>query len=137
MPTPSALAHEAAQAYIDRGYQVVPVVPGEKRPAEKDWVTTTFSADYFADRPKQSIGLKFGSVSGNLVDVDIDSDVCAAAAPFILAPTGMVGGRSQRPRTHWFYRLDACPEYRPFVNPLQPVEVGKGQPRKSSSCGPP
>ncbi|MDW8244496.1 MAG: hypothetical protein RMJ88_14905 [Thermogemmata sp.] len=40
----------------------------------------------------------------NLADIDLDDAVAARLAVYFLPPTGMIGGRDNRPATHWYYR---------------------------------
>ena len=56
-----------AQAMIDGGWRVVPLVPGQKRPQGKDWQNQIHSADSFAD--DNGIGIVTGH---GVIALDID-----------------------------------------------------------------
>jgi Bifunctional DNA primase/polymerase, N-terminal len=67
---------EAALSAAERGWRVVPVRPGEKRPYEKDWPErsstdpTTIQA-WWQRYPSASVGIATGAISGIIV-LDID-----------------------------------------------------------------
>jgi len=101
------LEHELQQ-YIDAGYALTPIAPGEKSPIFKDWPHQDFSLDelrlLFAKQP-YNIGVRLGDASGNLVDVDLDSPEALAIADRFLPPTPAVFGRASKSRSHRLYRV--------------------------------
>src|SRR5260370_33561918 len=76
IPRP-ALSPEPAEAACDyhrRGWAVVPIPSGQKRPAMSGWPEFRAAAD---DLPKlfgrgENIGIILGASSGELVDIDLD-----------------------------------------------------------------
>lgn len=76
------LEHELQQ-YIDAGYALTPIAPGEKSPIFKDWPHQDFSLAelrlLFAKQP-YNIGVRLGDASGDLVDVDLNSPEALAIA---------------------------------------------------------
>ena len=90
------------QALIDQGWALVPVRAGTKRPDAPDWPTRVFTPDDF--RPDDNVGVKLGSASGGLVDVDCDCRETAALAHELLPVTRM-HGRPSHPHSHYWYRI--------------------------------
>ena len=93
---------EAAQQYIDRGWQVVLLRPQSKKCVDDDWLTRTYTPDDFSDA--NNIGIK--STQG-LVDIDCDCAEAVFMAEAFLSRTRAVYGRRSRPKSHWLY---LCPE---------------------------
>jgi hypothetical protein len=98
-------ALDSARALIARGWAVTPVRPRDKAPTLRDWPSRTVSA---ADAPDlfgadENIGVRLGTPSGDLVDIDLDCDEAVEFAPSIL-PATAVFGRQSRPRSHWLYK---------------------------------
>jgi replicative DNA helicase len=74
-PTPL----EAAHYYASRGWRVVPIVPGEKRPAINDWVERATTdpeiiAEWWTEHPDRGVGIVTGERS-NLFVLDVDGDI--------------------------------------------------------------
>lgn len=94
---------EAARQYLDAGWAVVPVEPGTKSPKIAEWprlaADRAFSAEDFVGK---NVGVVLGSVSGGLVDIDLDSAAAIALAKHFLPPT-LTFGRSSKPASHWLY----------------------------------
>jgi Family of unknown function (DUF5906)/Bifunctional DNA primase/polymerase, N-terminal len=93
---------KAAQALIDRGYVVVPVKQGEKRPKGK------WRADGIVAKPEDfkegdGIAINLGEPSGWLVCVDLDDAYAIAAAKRLMPDTGMIEGRPNKPDSHRYY----------------------------------
>jgi hypothetical protein len=89
-----------AQAYIDQGWSVVPLAPGEKR-ANDSWNKKTYAADKF--KPNAGIAGKCGDPSGWRVDVDLDHPLAIEIAPLLLPRTASVHGRPGKPDSHYWY----------------------------------
>src|SRR5262245_53489448 len=110
-----------AQEYIDLGWKVVPLNPGEKR-ASSAWPKTTYTAAHF--NPDSNIAVKLGNPSGWLIDVDCDHAFAVAAAKQLLPTTGRVFGRSSKPASHYlFYATDAPSKQFSDVNGGMLVEI--------------
>lgn len=91
---------DAAQSYIDRGWQVVPLRPKSKKCiSETDWRTKEYTVEDFQD--DYNIGLKS---YGGLIDVDCDCTEAVAMAEVFLPRTGAIYGRASRRKAHWLYR---------------------------------
>jgi hypothetical protein len=90
-----------------RGFGIVWLKPGEKRPKRRGWTTKSQEpGDY---RPGDNLGLLTGAISGNLVILDLDSAEAFALADQFLPPTGMVEGRPGKPRSHRCYVVTEIP----------------------------
>lgn len=92
---------EIVQAYCDQGWQPVRIPPLSKRPVERDWPDIAYTPDRFA--VGDNVGIKLGTPSGGLVDVDLDCMEAVRLAPLFLPPTATFG-RPSKPRSHWIYR---------------------------------
>lgn len=99
-----------ASEYTALGWRVLPVVYREKRPAGewKRWKVAAppmspaeLVALFDGTRP-HNLGVVLGTVSGGLVDVDLDCPEALALAPLYLPPT-LTFGRASKPRSHWLY----------------------------------
>lgn len=93
---------QAAQNYIGRGFSVVPVPKGGKKPVVKAWTQGGFTENDITE----NVGILCGALSGNLVDVDLDCPEAIEAACYFLPPTGMIHGRASNPKSHWWYVAD-------------------------------
>ncbi len=96
---------EAARAYLDRGWQPIPIPGGQKKPVLDDWVNLRMAPDalgmYFGE--PGNIGILLGEPSGGLVDVDLDGPEAVALAPIFLPTTAACFGRGSKPDSHWLY----------------------------------
>src|SRR5215469_9119765 len=96
---------EAALDYHRRGWRVVPISNGFKKPVIDGWPNLTFSA---ADmhrhfRDDQNIGIRLGAASGCLVDIDLDCPEALAIADLYLPVTEAKFGRQSKPLSHRLY----------------------------------
>lgn len=110
----------AAKLYLEHGWQPLPVIAGGKRPISKNWQEGTLNeADVehaFAGRA--NVGIRLGNPSGGLVDIDIDSELTLRLT-HLLPPTGMVHGRTGKPRSHFWYQIDgASPKTAQLKHPV-------------------
>lgn len=94
---------KAVKTYIDRGWSVVPIPPRQKGPTIKGWPDLRITEPNKWFRDGDNIGIILGAAS-NLVCVDLDHPLAIELGPHFLPPTGLVAGRKNNPRTHWFYR---------------------------------
>ena len=96
----------SALNYVARGRSLVRIPFRQKAPRERDWqrkaITTPEAAEQYFRGP-MNIGVLLGTVSGGLVDVDLDCPEACAVADRILPPTAAVFGRASKPRSHWLY----------------------------------
>ncbi len=113
-------ALEAARRYLARGWVPVPILRGEKGPHFEGWpIFRPKEAElprYFP--PGSNIGLLLGERSGGLVDVDLDSPEAIAIAPTFLPKTGLVHGRANKARSHYWYLVGPVPKSMRFNAPL-------------------
>ena len=82
-----------------------------KGPTGEGWQQKRLSetAIITAFAPSDNIGLLLGEPSGWLVDVDLDSPEAIALAPEFLPKTSMVGGRTGKPYSHYWYIAPTLP----------------------------
>jgi putative DNA primase/helicase len=104
--TPASV-HDAVSEYGGAGWAPVPLAPKSKKPFHPNWpdrdyvgegIEVSFSADI-------NVGLKCGSPSQGLVDVDIDDRRALKIANRFLSPTGLRHGRACNRDSHWWYRV--------------------------------
>lgn len=62
----------AAEQLIDNGYDPLPIIPGEKRPAPQRWSSVVLNPDCIADWVARYPGYGVGLRTGRLVGLDID-----------------------------------------------------------------
>jgi uncharacterized protein DUF5906/bifunctional DNA primase/polymerase-like protein len=91
--------HDIAHQYIDDGWSVVPLNPGEKR-ASVRWQAEKYVPDHFND--DSNIAIKLGNKSNGLVDVDCDHPFAVAAAKRLL-PITRTFGRGADLARHYLY----------------------------------
>jgi hypothetical protein len=88
-----------------RGWALVPVPLGRKRPVLKDWpqlrLTGAELANAFA--APSNVGVLLGDPSDGLVDLDLDSPEALLLADLFLPPTGAHFGRIGTPGAHRLY----------------------------------
>lgn len=110
---------EAADAYIARGWRVIPIPPRSKRPVLTGWQNLEISSSdvgrYFP-KSGQNIGVILGEKSCGLVDVDLDSPAGIDLATHLLPETGATFGRPSKPSSHWLY-ISETAIYRKFNYP--------------------
>jgi hypothetical protein len=99
-----------ASRYLSQGYAPIPVEYQGKTPLLPKWPHAALCEDdlprHFGSVPR-NIGIVLGARSNGLIDLDIDDDLALILAPVFLPTTGMIFGRSSRPRSHWLYRSAA------------------------------
>ncbi len=104
-PYPISLgpALTVAEQYLELGWALVPVDRERKTPIHQDWPARAAARDFtpadFADR---NVGVVLGRVSGDLVDIDLDSAAALELAPDFL-PETLAFGRKSKPASHWLY----------------------------------
>jgi len=102
----------AALGYIKRGWRPVPIPLNSKAPTVDQWqqlaITASDANRHFAGTG--NIGVILG-VDG-LTDIDLDCPEAVTAGGYLLPPTGMIFGRTGKPRSHYVY----------LVTPAAPME---------------
>lgn len=93
---------EAAAACIARGWAPVPVVAGKKRPNLNEWEKLRVK-DTKLFNDAGALGVILGEASHWLTDVDLDTPEAVYLGSLWLPMTGMVSGRTGRPRSHRWY----------------------------------
>jgi hypothetical protein len=96
---------EAAREYCRRGWRVIPVPVGEKGPRISGWQTLVLSFD---DLPQHfdracNVGVRLGTASDDLVDIDLDCGEALQLADIYLPKTKAEFGRASKPRSHRLY----------------------------------
>jgi Bifunctional DNA primase/polymerase, N-terminal len=97
---------EIATAYIDRGWNPVPVPFKTKKPIDSGWqqrVIDHSNVEQHFDGKPQNVGVLMGPTSGGLTDVDLDCREAIEIAPFVLPETDALFGRTSSPSSHWLY----------------------------------
>ncbi len=91
--------------YIAQGYSVVPIPPRSKGPTIRGWQKLRIENPdgWFDDG--QNVGVILGQASGGLVCVDLDHPAAVELAEAYLPKTGLIAGRENGGKTHWFYRV--------------------------------
>ncbi len=106
---------DAACAYVGRGFSVVALRPGMKRPIDDGWPNSRLGMD---DLSRQfANGNNIGIILGAVSDVDLDCAEARALALDFLPPTSLIHGRPSAPRSHWWYRADREHSVRRFQDP--------------------
>ena len=95
--------------YLSLGISPVPIESGTKKPVSNDWNNPHKRFDDPALYRNRNIGIRLGSVSGGLVDVDLDTPEACAVAPHLLPPTRMRMRKQGKPIAHYFYRCRPVP----------------------------
>lgn len=110
----------AAEAYLRRGWAIVPVPYRKKAPGLPNWpqlrLTPGDLGRYFNGRPG-NVGLLLGSASGGLVDIDLDAPEAQAVAGVLLPATPAMFGRAGKPRSHRLYVCADTPQTVQFRAP--------------------
>jgi hypothetical protein len=100
---------EAAQEFIARGWNPVPIAWRTKKPIGADWhlrkIDTGNVAEHF-DGGQLNVGVILGPSSAGLCDVDLDCREAIAIAPFVLSPTPARFGRTSKRDSHYLYVTD-------------------------------
>jgi hypothetical protein len=104
----------AATAYTQRGWRLVPIEAGTKRPPlhMTGWQDLRLDAD---DLPQHfgngaGVGVLCGSPSGGLVDIDLDSAEALRLAAAFLPKTALRHGRPGRPNSHSWFQCSPLPD---------------------------
>jgi hypothetical protein len=117
---------DAALTYICRGWCPVPVPYRKKGPEISGWPNLRISekAPRYFNGARQNIGVLLGPCSGNLCDVDLDSDEAIAAA--VLLPKTITFGRASTPAARRLYVCRKPASKKPvivFKDPMQTADA--------------
>lgn len=93
---------ESANKYIARGFAVVPIPPRQKGPVLDGWQKLRIDSPEGWFQSNSNIGVILGR---GLICVDLDHPLAVELADQFLPPTGMIAGRTNGGKTHWFYRV--------------------------------
>src|SRR5215469_4285147 len=105
----------AAQRYLARGWQPVPVPAESKNPGFLGWPKFRVNGEvekFFSD--PGNIGILTGEPSGGLIDVDVDSLEAGVLASKFLPQTNAVFGRAGKPSSHRLYIVKDFPPTEQF-----------------------
>jgi putative DNA primase/helicase len=107
-----------AKAYLERGWQPIPIPGGTKAPRLKSWQDLRLMErdldSYFQNG--DNIGILLGEVSGDLLDVDLDAPQTLTVADTFLPTTARVHGRKSKPRSHRWYKSPGLHQPKKFVD---------------------
>jgi hypothetical protein len=97
----SAMNADLLADYRRRGWALVPIPVGQKRPVAADWQNRDWPEAHFCTGG--NVGVIFGSRSGEVVDVDLDCGEALELADLFLPTIGAVFGRPSKPHSHRLY----------------------------------
>jgi hypothetical protein len=105
-----------AKSWFDLGIMPVPIRARTKKPKDgKGWnklkVTRETIQRFFEEG--DNVGGLWGQPSGWIIDIDLDWDEAALAAPRLF-PETFVYGRRKRPGTHFLYRVEGAVTYKRY-----------------------
>jgi hypothetical protein len=117
----------AALALHRRGFALVPVPLGEKRPVLTGWQDLRLME---ADLPAAfgtptNVGVLLGAPSGRLTDVDLDCPEALTLADTLLLPTAARFGRTGTPGAHRLYRVAEPLSTTQYRDPLTTPGAGR------------
>jgi hypothetical protein len=95
----------AALDYLDRGWRIVPIKPGEKRPLIASWPDLVVTVDTIPQHfdHGEGLGVILGRRSGDLADIDLDCVEAITLADLYLPVTRAQFGRQSKRRSHRLY----------------------------------
>ena len=95
---------EYAYKYLQRGIALTQLKPGSKRPVTNEWQSRVIRNPEEANRFRDfNIGFILGTKSGDLTDIDLDTEEAVKLAPRLLSETPWIFGRKSRPSSHYLY----------------------------------
>lgn len=98
-------ARNTAWRLKERGFAPVPIPYKSKNPGFEGWPSYRMSEPEDFPNERSNIGVILGQPSGGLVVPDLDDEIAVALASQYLPPTGMIAGRKNGGKTHYFYRV--------------------------------
>ena len=95
--------------YIESGYDITVLKPMLKKPILYNWTGITLTINdieaYGTFPEEYNIGIKLGSASRGVVDVDLDCDAAVSLGARLLNNETRVFGRDANPASHYLYRV--------------------------------
>jgi putative DNA primase/helicase len=102
---------EAAREYKRRGWNPIPLRPGEKRPTDNGWQRLTIADEHIeAVFTNHNVGISLGRPSNNLFDVDLDDALVIKMQRHFLPKTPAIFGRPSKPASHMLYQGEPTDE---------------------------
>jgi putative DNA primase/helicase len=108
---------EAARAYTQRGFYVVPIPTGTNHPTIQGWQKLRLRVKDVKTAFSNAGGIGLLLKPSKLTDVDLDCPEAVAASKVLLPPTGMVQGRRGNPSSHHYYTVDPAPQNKSYADP--------------------
>jgi hypothetical protein len=112
----------AAKAYLDAGYEIVPLLPGKKKIVDEGWQKRFYTLDDV--KPDSNLGLKCVPTV-----VDIDCLLALKCADDLLPTTYRIDGRPGKPRSHRGYVAEVKAEDFKHLDGTMIVQIlaGRGE----------
>jgi putative DNA primase/helicase len=107
----------AAWAYVQRGFSVVPIPSGKNHPTIRDWQNLRLRSKELKQWFSDAAGIGLLLKPSKLLDVDIDSPEASVAADFLLPETALVQGRRGNPRSHHYFRRAESAHNQSYADP--------------------
>lgn len=119
---------ESVVALHARGFALVPVPLGLKRPVIRGWQDLRLDGAELRStfRERSNVGVLLGEPSGGLIDVDLDGPEALALVPAFLPPTDLCSGRASAPGSHRFYRVVTPVATTRYRDPLAAATDARG-----------
>lgn len=116
----TSVFQEQVFALHRRGFALIPVPHGQKRPVLRKWQHLRLTADDLRNTfgGQSNVGVLLGDPSGGLTDIDLDCRESVRLASRFLPPTELRSGRSSSPCSHWFFRTSEPVKTTQFRDPL-------------------
>jgi hypothetical protein len=106
--------------YARCGWRVVPIPPGQKKPAMSGWQDFEATAETMPrlfGNGDNNIAVLLGPRSGDLVDIDLDCPEALALADLYLPRTRAEFGRKSKPRSHRLF-ISPGAVFEAFADPI-------------------
>ncbi len=100
---------ERARRYINRGWSVLPINPGDKQcflPERSKLRIKENELDEYFVEPNSNIGLLLGEASGGLTDIDLDCEEAVYVGSRLL-PGTLKSGRGSKVTHYWYVSPDS------------------------------
>lgn len=98
----------SAAALIGNGYLVVPIIPGQKRPAISEWEKARLTVSEVSEYASSGVGILCGQGQYPVVAIDVDIDDTRVSKPFVSWCLKHLGSSAERigraPKTLLVYR---------------------------------
>lgn len=91
-----AYFQKQGRALLGNGYLIIPIKPGEKRPALSNWQTARLGASTLSSYPEHGVGVLCGQGAHPIAAIDIDTTNEALAHRFVRWCTDNLGATCER-----------------------------------------